>query len=218
MNSDTEGAVNIEIDGITADTEYDQLALDGDANLANVSLNVSFIEGFIPSAGNTYTILTTTGTVSNTFETVNLPVLDSGLVWDLRYNTNNVVLEVINPFSPTVESPNPATDANQVPITTNVVVSFDEPMDTSSFTGNFTLVRQSDSTPVTGVMRYDDLTNTMIFDPDENLLQNTTYTATVSGSVTDESEDPMGTDYIWSFTTAEGVIESRVYVTNFNLR
>ena len=47
MNSDTEGAVNIEIDGITADTEYDQLALDGDANLANVSLNVSFFECFI---------------------------------------------------------------------------------------------------------------------------------------------------------------------------
>jgi len=51
------GVLNIEIGGVTAGTQFDQLQIGGSATL-NGTLNVSLINSFVPATGNTFPILT----------------------------------------------------------------------------------------------------------------------------------------------------------------
>ena len=51
------GALNIEIGGLTAGSQFDQLAISGLATL-NGTLNISLINGFTPSPGDTFQIMT----------------------------------------------------------------------------------------------------------------------------------------------------------------
>ncbi len=88
------GAYNVEIGGLTAGSEFDQLNISGAATL-NGALNVSRINGFNPSTGNTFTILTC-GSRSGVFSTENLPALGSNLGWTVTYNPTSVVLNVVS--------------------------------------------------------------------------------------------------------------------------
>jgi hypothetical protein len=51
------GTLNLELGGLTPGTQYDRLAVGGTATLAG-TLNVSLINGFVPSLGNAFQILT----------------------------------------------------------------------------------------------------------------------------------------------------------------
>jgi hypothetical protein len=63
------GALNIAIGGTTPGTKYDQLNVTGAATL-NGTLNLSLINGFVPTVGSTFEILNASS-VSGTFSTVN---------------------------------------------------------------------------------------------------------------------------------------------------
>src|SRR6185295_1010559 len=67
------GALNMEIGGLVAGTDYDQLRVSGTASLGG-TLNTSLIGSFVPAAASTFTLVQAAGGVSGTFATVNQPI------------------------------------------------------------------------------------------------------------------------------------------------
>jgi T5SS/PEP-CTERM-associated repeat protein len=59
----------IEIGGPTATTQYDNVAVSGNTTLGG-TLELSLINGFIPTAANTFTVLASTGTLTSSFANV----------------------------------------------------------------------------------------------------------------------------------------------------
>jgi hypothetical protein len=68
------------------------VTVDNGAATLGGTLNVSLINGFMPSIGDSFTILTHQSG-SGTFDTVNLPALAAG-TWEITYNATSVVLTV----------------------------------------------------------------------------------------------------------------------------
>src|SRR5690606_33827723 len=90
-----EGTLAIDLGGTTVGTGYDQLTVDRyaflggtlEVSLANLGAGL-----FAPSIGNSFTILTAAKGVVGTFETLHLP---SGYQWNVLYQPNAVVLQVL---------------------------------------------------------------------------------------------------------------------------
>ena len=87
------GVLNMEIGGLIAGTDFDQLDINGAATLDG-TLNVSLISGFSPSLGDSFQIVKYTSG-SGTFSTLNLPSVGVGLNWAVAYGTGDVTLTVI---------------------------------------------------------------------------------------------------------------------------
>jgi hypothetical protein len=85
-NNGNSGTINMEIGGGNS-TEYDQLIVNGSITCAG-TLNVAFINGFLPSSGS-FNLITGT-TLTGIFATTNLP---SG--WALEYTSTTVRLKNI---------------------------------------------------------------------------------------------------------------------------
>jgi hypothetical protein len=73
-------ALNMEIGGETAGTNYDQINVAGNLSVGGV-LTVSLINGFTPVAGATFDLLNW-GTLEGVFSSLQLPSLGSSLAWD----------------------------------------------------------------------------------------------------------------------------------------
>ena len=86
-------SLDIELGGTANGSGYDSVAVAGAATLDG-GLSVSLIDGFVPSIGNTFEILTATGGISGAFATESLPA-PIGLTWDVVYGANSVLLTVI---------------------------------------------------------------------------------------------------------------------------
>jgi hypothetical protein len=69
----------IELGGILPGSEHDQVQVDGELSLGG-TLEVSLIDGFAPSAGQSFDVLDWT-TLSGAFSSISLPAL-AGLAWD----------------------------------------------------------------------------------------------------------------------------------------
>ncbi|MGB9856355.1 MAG: Ig-like domain-containing protein, partial [Caldisericum exile] len=107
------------------------------------------------------------------------------------------------PQGPQVVSTNPTNGALNVPLNTTVSATFDIDIDSSTLsTSTFTL-KDSSNNLVSGTVSYDSTTKTATFTPSSDLSQNTTYTATLSGTIQDTRGYSMVQDYSWSFTTVE---------------
>jgi uncharacterized repeat protein (TIGR01451 family) len=93
------GSYLVEIAGLAAGTQYDQLSLTNN-NIATLggTLNVALLNGFTPAAGDSFTIVTCVAVqrINGTFATTNFPTLPNGLTWNITYNTNSVVLSVVS--------------------------------------------------------------------------------------------------------------------------
>jgi hypothetical protein len=86
--------LTIEIGGSGPGSEFDRLDVAGVATLGG-ELAVELIDGFTPSDGDRFMILTAGGGVSGTFDTETLPDLSAaGLEWAVIYNANDVTLGV----------------------------------------------------------------------------------------------------------------------------
>jgi hypothetical protein len=88
------GAFNVEIGGTTPGAQYDQANISGTGSVATLAgnLNVSLVNGFVPSAGDSFTImsyLSRTGTFA-----VNSPSLTC-LGWQTTYGPTALVLTVL---------------------------------------------------------------------------------------------------------------------------
>jgi hypothetical protein len=104
---------------------------------------------------------------------------------------------------PTVTGRTPAPGATGVAVGISPTATFSEAIDPATLTSStFTLV-QGTTTPVPATVSYASQVATL--DPNANLAQNTTYTATVeggAGGVKDLAGNPLAADASWSFTTA----------------
>ncbi len=91
----SDGVVDIEIGGPTPLTEYDRIIVNqfGTASLAG-DLAVSLINGFLPDADASFTILTA-GLVSGMFDHELKGGLPPGLTYKVEYNSNSVVLSFL---------------------------------------------------------------------------------------------------------------------------
>ena len=87
------GQLQIELDGTVPGSQYDQLVVTGAVAL-NGSLQVVMIGGFKPSSGESFNIVTATGGVTGLFASAPLPSLAGGLILNLQYAPNAVVLSV----------------------------------------------------------------------------------------------------------------------------
>jgi autotransporter-associated beta strand protein len=89
--------LKIELGGSITGVEYDSLTVAGAANLGG-TLDVSLIDlgsgVFAPGAGDVFTIIGAGGVVSGTFATEVLPALRGGLIWNVAYSPNQVVLSI----------------------------------------------------------------------------------------------------------------------------
>jgi hypothetical protein len=106
--------------------------------------------------------------------------------------------------APTVSSVTPANGTIAVAVGANVTATFSEAMDTATLTAaTFTLSGPSGN--VAATVAYDAATNSATLDPVADLVEETTYAATVTGGAggaTDEVGNPLEADEVWSFTTA----------------
>jgi len=86
------GAYIAELAGLTAGTGYDQLDVNGTADLAG-KLDVSLLNGFTVALGDNF-ILMNYDSETGTFGMVDLPKLSNGLKWDLSYDPGFLDLSV----------------------------------------------------------------------------------------------------------------------------
>src|SRR6266513_1461573 len=101
------GAFNVDIGGTTAGSGFSQLNSSGAVTLDG-TLNVTLVNGFNPSSGQSFNIMTM-GSRSGQFATTNLPALSGGMTWTVTYNSASVVLSigVTTPASITATSGTP---------------------------------------------------------------------------------------------------------------
>jgi T5SS/PEP-CTERM-associated repeat protein len=86
--------LEIELGGLTAGTQYDRVTVAETAVLGG-ALEVSLINGFTPTVGNSFQILTATEGLTGEFVNSLLPSLTTGLGWDVDYTATGVRLSVI---------------------------------------------------------------------------------------------------------------------------
>lgn len=87
------GVLEIELGGTTPGTNYDQLVVTGNAMLNN-ALKVTLIDSFVPVLDDSFTVMTSSN-LNGQFTELDLPDLASGLGWDISYNSQSVVLTVV---------------------------------------------------------------------------------------------------------------------------
>jgi T5SS/PEP-CTERM-associated repeat protein len=90
--SPTAGTI-IELAGTTKGAQYDSLTIAGNVSLGG-ALDVVLLNGFVPSSGQSFNILTAAGGIDGTFDTTNLPALAGGLYFDLAYTHSAINLTV----------------------------------------------------------------------------------------------------------------------------
>ena len=90
----SDGQLDIQLRGTVADMTYDQLNVTTSAFLDG-KLNISLLGGWMPSPGNTFTVLTA-GAINGGFATVDLPMLTAGLVWNINKTSTSYTLSVVS--------------------------------------------------------------------------------------------------------------------------
>jgi hypothetical protein len=103
--------------------------------------------------------------------------------------------------APTVTSVHPAADATDVALNTVILARFSEAMQTATITGENFAVTSAASTPVPGLVSYDESNFVASFLPSTALTASTVYTATVTTGVKDLAGNALASNYTWSFTT-----------------
>jgi len=98
----------------------------------------------------------------------------------------------------TVSSTSPAEDETGVPVGNKLTATFTAAMDPATITqATFTLKRGTTAVP--GAVSYTGVT--AVFTPEDNLVANTGYTATISTGAHDSAGRALANDYSWHFTT-----------------
>lgn len=107
--------------------------------------------------------------------------------------------------SPTVTATYPTSGSTLEYLDHSVTATFSEAMALMFSTDTFTLKKGTES--VFGTVSYSDSDRKATFAPTGNLTCNSSFTATVSGTVRDLFGNTLsgGNDYTWSFTTGEGM-------------
>jgi len=108
---------------------------------------------------------------------------------------------------PTVTSVTPANAATGVGVATTVTATFSEAMNGATLTTSTVVLRDPGNTIVASTVSYNATTNVVTLTPTAALAASTTYTATITGGaggVKDLAGNALGSNFVWSFTTAAG--------------
>ncbi|RUO69317.1 hypothetical protein CWI79_10370 [Pseudidiomarina salinarum] len=133
----------------------------------------------------------------------------SNYVWEF---TTGAAADTTRPqvtvTDPLTTSPGPTTN---VPVNTTVSAVFSEDMLATTVTGTtFTVTCETPCVSPAGDVSYELASRSAVFTPDQNLDWETTYTATISSTVTDLAGNELSgnqgsagtvSDYVWEFTT-----------------
>lgn len=118
--------------------------------------------------------------------------------------------------APTVTATNPEDNETGVSLNSVVTATFNEAMDPLKINATSFLVRGPGSTAVSGLVTYAGPSFTAVFSPSGNFEPNTTYTATITTDAIDGAGNALAADFVWSFTTGEGMDMTRPEVTSTN--
>ena len=147
---------------------------------------------FTPNANLTanmiYTATITTGAVN----TAGTPI-SNNYVWNFTTGTS---------IAPKVISTSPDSNENGVVLNKVITATFDMAMNPLTIPTSFTL--KQGINVVAGNVIY--LNNTASFTPNNPLLENTQYTATISTTAKNVAGIALSNDYVWSFTTLNNSI------------
>ncbi len=119
-----------------------------------------------------------------------------------NFNATNYWVDVVfsSSLAPAVTATTPAAGAGGVGVGTAVTATFSRPLNPTTVTTSTFHMRAAGATSdVPATVSYAGLTATL--QPGAPLAVNTTYTVTVSGSITGADGTPVGSDFTWSFTT-----------------
>jgi hypothetical protein len=106
---------------------------------------------------------------------------------------------------PEVTFSNPADGDVEVPVETNIQITFSEPMDALSVNGSSFVITDGNGSAVQGDISLDGPTS-FILNPSSDFNYDTIYTATVTADVMDSAGNHMAADFAWSFTTRNLVV------------
>ncbi len=87
------GALNVELAGLSAGSQYDRLAVSGAANL-NGALNITLAQNYTPADGDEFTILTHASR-NGQFSEVNGPAIAGYPMFEVNYEPGGVTLTVV---------------------------------------------------------------------------------------------------------------------------
>jgi YVTN family beta-propeller protein len=157
----------------------------GTFSISSDQKNVTFTPSSPLSTSTVYKVTITTGVTAQDSTT-----LASSKIWTFKTGA-----------LPSVTSTNPADAATNVPLTSAITATFNEPVKASTVnTNTFTLTDPSNAqVPGSVLLSSDGLTAT--FTPSSALQPSVTYTATISTGVQDTNGDNMASPKSWSFTT-----------------
>ena len=115
-----------------------------------------------------------------------------------RQVTLNINMTALDTASPTVISTSPANNTTGVPVTSVIIITFSETIDSSTFNST-TFTLRNNGNDVAGTIIVDGAVVT--FTPLSTFSYSTTYTGTITNGVRDLAGNAMAVNYIWSFTT-----------------
>jgi hypothetical protein len=132
---------------------------------------------------------------------------------DQTFNGSNYWVDVVftttqgpDTSPPTVTGNTPASGATGVAPSSNITVTFNEPMNATTITSSTFELRTAANTVVPATVSYASATRTATLDPTASLAAASTYTVTVRGGATDPrvkdvANNALASNFTWSFTT-----------------
>lgn len=201
----------LNIDGLTpADlfASYGASHTAGDPDLASATISLSSDKKILTLSG----IKGWSGLSSGAGPRVVEVAVDEGRIRDIFENplVSGTVLWKYSLKGRGVASVYPAAGALNVPTDAVLSATFSENMDASTINTETFLLCGS---LVTGTVSYDAGSRTAYFSPAAALQEEHTYTATLSATIRNSRGDSLGSDYSWSFTTADETTPSVSSVT-----
>lgn len=158
--------------------------LEGSMSYDATSHTMTFIPKYVLKPATTYS-----GRVYATIKDLTGNALQTDYVWTFSTGAS---------LSPSVIATDPINLATGVLLNKIVTASFNVTMDPLSITStSFTL--KNGTTPVTGTVNYNG--TTAFFTPTSALAPSTTYTGTITTGAKNTDGIPLGTNYVWTFTT-----------------
>jgi hypothetical protein len=102
---------------------------------------------------------------------------------------------------PHIVSTSPAQNELNVPLSTNISVTFDVDMDETTINESTFVVNARSTGLCQGVFTYDGPTKTVSFDPFEDLDEGEVVTVVLTTGIQSSDELPLDSAYVWSFTS-----------------
>ncbi|MBI4325651.1 MAG: hypothetical protein HY674_10355, partial [Chloroflexi bacterium] len=124
------GTLEIELGGLVAATEHDQLNVSGAAQIHG-RLRVNLVNGFSPTNGQSFAVLNC-ASLSGRFDNFDLAPLANGLDWEVAYGPRSVVLKVSSMTNTTTQITGSVKDTLGNPIPNAEVFAF---TDTATYAG-----------------------------------------------------------------------------------